>query len=171
MTGKGRLLGRPYVEKHFPAEAQRRMQQMVATGGRALGEVLKSGRWARGGDAPERTVEAPRTFDARIGFPVKRRDYSEAEASRGTYLADKESATITERKYNASKIQEARSHGIEHGAPNSECLLRLCAELDNISGWDTAPAVLRCDADDEVNYGGNRRRDRARDGTPWDPIR
>ena len=99
----GEALGRLYVEKHFPHEAQRRMQQLVANLRAALGEELQSADWL----APETRQNALRklaSFDPRIGYPSKWRDYSGVKVTRGSYLADKQAAIEDERRFTASKI-------------------------------------------------------------------
>jgi putative endopeptidase len=99
----GEALGRLYVEKHFPPEAQRRMQQLVANLRAALGEELQSADWL----TPETRASAQRklaTFDPRIGYPVKWRDYSGVRMTRGNYLADKQSAIVEDRQSKAAKI-------------------------------------------------------------------
>ena len=99
----GEALGRLYVEKHFPPEAQRRMQQLVANLRAALGEELQSADWL----APETRQNALRklaSFDPRIGYPSKWRDYSGVKVTRGSYLADKQAAIEDERRFTASKI-------------------------------------------------------------------
>jgi len=99
----GEALGRLYVEKYFPLEAQRRMQQLVANMRAALGEELQSADWL----TPETRANAQRklaTFDPRIGYPTKWRDYSGVQVNRANYLADKESAILEERRFAAAKI-------------------------------------------------------------------
>jgi putative endopeptidase len=99
----GEALGRMYVEKYFPAEAQRRMKELVANLRSALGEELRAADWL----APETRQSALHkldTFDPRIGFPVKWRDYSNVQVKRGTYEANVESATRENRTFQMAKI-------------------------------------------------------------------
>ncbi|HYM13875.1 MAG TPA: M13 family metallopeptidase, partial [Bryobacterales bacterium] len=149
----GEALGRLYVEKHFPPEAQRRMQQLVANMRAALGEELQSADWL----APETRRNALRklaTFDPRIGYPVKWRDYAGVEVSRGSYLADKESALVWERKYRASKIgQKLDRTEWSMTPPTVNAYYSPPRNSITFPAGILQPPFFDMDADDAVNYG------------------
>ncbi|HEY6403219.1 MAG TPA: M13 family metallopeptidase [Blastocatellia bacterium] len=71
----GEAVGELYVAKYFPPENKAKMDQLVANLRTAMGERLKTLSWM-----DEKTrAEAEKkltTFDPRIGYPVKWRDYS-----------------------------------------------------------------------------------------------
>jgi len=149
----GEALGRLYVEKHFPPEAQRRMQQLVANLRVSLAEELKAADWL----TPETRQNALRklaTFDPRIGYPVKWHDYSGAQITRVGYLADKQSATADERKLDAAKIGKKLDRTEWSMTPPT-----VNAYYTSTRNSITFPAgILQApffdvDADDAVNYG------------------
>jgi predicted metalloendopeptidase len=149
----GEALGRLYVDKHFPPEAQRRMQQLVANMRAALGEELQSAEWL----APETRVNAMRklgTFDPRIGYPVKWHDYSGVQVNRGSYLADKESAILDERRLNAAKIGKKLDRTEWSMTPPTVNAYYTSARNSiTFPAGILQPPFFDMDADDAVNYG------------------
>ena len=150
----GEALGRLYIEKHFPPEAQRRMQQLVANMRAALGEELQAAEWL----APETRQNALRklaTFDARIGYPSKWHDYSGVRFARGSYLAARQAATADERRLDAAKIGKKLDRTEWTMTPPT-----VNAYYTSTRNSITFPAgILQApffdvDADDAVNYGG-----------------
>ncbi len=102
-TTLGDALGRLYVAKYFPAESQRRMQQLIANMRAALGEELQAAMWLD----PETRKNAQlklASFEPRIGGAVKWHDYGRVNVSRDGYLAAKESAMHDMRLFNLAKI-------------------------------------------------------------------
>jgi len=149
----GEALGRLYVEKHFPPEAQRRMQQLVANMRAALGEELQSAEWL----APETRVNAMRklaTFDPRIGYPVKWRDYSGVQVTRGSYLASKESAIVEERRLSAAKIGKKLDRTEwTMTPPTVNAYYTSTRNSITFPAGILQPPFFDMDADDAVNYG------------------
>ena len=149
----GEALGRLYVEKHFPPAAQRRMQQLVANLRAALGEELRSAAWL----APETRANAQRkltTFDPRIGYPVKWRDYAAVQITRGKYLAGKESSIVEDRKFSASKIGK-RLDRTEWTMTPPTVNAYYTSSRNSITfpAGILQPPFFDMDADDAVNYG------------------
>jgi putative endopeptidase len=71
----GELVGRIYVESHFPPESRAQMEELVEYLGRAFSERLETLEWM---DEPTR-VEARAKLEAflpKIGYPDRWRDYS-----------------------------------------------------------------------------------------------
>jgi predicted metalloendopeptidase len=149
----GEALGRLYVEKHFPPEAQQRMQQLVANLRAALGEELMSASWL----TPETRQNALRklaTFDPRIGYPVKWRDYSGVYVSRGSYLAAKESAIVAERKYSTAKIgKKVDRTEWTMTPPTVNAYYTPNRNSITFPAGILQPPFFDMDADDAVNYG------------------
>jgi len=149
----GDALGRLYIEKHFPPEAQRRMQQLVVNMRDALGEELKAADWL----APETRQNALRklaTFDPRIGAPVKGRDYSAIAVTRGTYLADKDAAAAELRKENLAEIGKKRDRSEwTMTAPTVNASYSSVLNSITFPAGILQPPFFEMDADDAVNYG------------------
>ncbi len=71
----GEAVGQLYVEKYFPAESKKKMQQLVDNLKRALGEHIATLSWM----SPKTKVNALvklNSFTVKIGYPDKWRDYS-----------------------------------------------------------------------------------------------
>ncbi|MBO0860113.1 MAG: M13 family metallopeptidase, partial [Chloracidobacterium sp.] len=83
----GEAVGELYVAKYFPPENKAKMDKLVANLRTALGERLKTLSWM-----DEKTrAEAEKkltTFDPRIGYPVKWRDYSALTIEPGKIFED-----------------------------------------------------------------------------------
>jgi len=149
----GEALGKLYVEKHFPTEAQRHMQQMIANLRAALGEELQGAEWL----APDTRQNALRklaTFDARIGYPVKWRDYSTVQVSRDSYLANKESAVRENRKFQLAKIGKKLDRTEWTMTPPTVNAYYTSARNSiTFPAGILQPPFFDMEADDAVNYG------------------
>ena len=74
-TMLGEAVGQLYVEKYFPAESKKKMQQLVDNLKRALGEHIATLSWM----SPKTKVNALvklNSFTVKIGYPDRWRDYS-----------------------------------------------------------------------------------------------
>jgi putative endopeptidase len=71
----GEAVGELYVAKYFPPENKAKMDQLVANLRTALGERLKNLSWMDEQTRAEAQKKLA-TFDPRIGYPAKWRDYS-----------------------------------------------------------------------------------------------
>ena len=78
----GEAVGQLYVEKYFPAESKKKMQQLVDNLKRALGEHIATLSWM----SPKTKVNALvklNSFTVKIGYPDKWRDYSALDIDPG----------------------------------------------------------------------------------------
>lgn len=99
----GDALGEVFVAKHFPAEAQRRMGELVENLRATLKEQIAKSDWM----APEtqrNAIAKLSAFHAKIGFPDRWRDYSKVSISPKTYFENLRSAGLVNRAYQLSKI-------------------------------------------------------------------
>ena len=83
----GEAVGRVYVERHYPAESNRQMGELIANLRAGLETRLAASTWM-----DEATKEQARAklaaFDPRIGHPSKWIDYSSLEVKRGDLLGN-----------------------------------------------------------------------------------
>ena len=99
----GDALGEVFVAKHFPAEAQRRMGELVENLRATLKEQITTSDWM----APEtqrNAIAKLGAFHAKIGFPERWRDYSQVAISPKTYFENVRSASRVNRDYQLAKI-------------------------------------------------------------------
>nr|MBQ0091655.1 M13 family metallopeptidase [Candidatus Enterousia merdequi] len=74
----GEMVGQIYVKKYFPSEAKKRMETLVKNLQRALGMRIENLTWMSD-DTKQQALKKLNTFNAKIGYPDKWRDYSKLE--------------------------------------------------------------------------------------------
>jgi endothelin-converting enzyme/putative endopeptidase len=80
----GEALGRKYVEKHFPPAAKARMQELVHNELLAMHDIIEGLDWM-GPETRARALEKLATFNPKIGYPDKWKDYSHVPVKRDTF--------------------------------------------------------------------------------------
>ena len=83
----GEGVGQIYVQRHYPAESDRQMHELIGNILAALKEKISNAAWM---DAPTRAkaLDKLATFDPRIGHPPKYIDYSSLVVKRGDLLGN-----------------------------------------------------------------------------------
>jgi putative endopeptidase len=71
----GEALGRRYVERYFPPEAKARMQDLVRNLLSAMGDTIRTLDWM-GPETRQKALDKLATFNPKIGYPDKWKDYS-----------------------------------------------------------------------------------------------
>jgi putative endopeptidase len=129
------------------------MHQLVTNLGEALGDELRSADWL----APETRKNALRklaTFDARIVFRVKWRDYSGVRVVRGEYFSAQESAAIDDRKFNLAKIgKKVDRTEWQMTPPTVNAYYSARTNSITFPAGILQPPFFQIDADDAANYG------------------
>jgi putative endopeptidase len=83
----GEALGKKYVEKTFSPEAKARMQEMVNNILLALHEDILTLTWMSD-ETKQKALEKLSTFNPKVGYPDKWKDYSSVEVTRESYWND-----------------------------------------------------------------------------------
>ncbi len=83
----GEALGKKYVEKYFPPEAKVRMQDMVRNLLLAMRDDILTRPWMSD-ETKERALAKVATFNPKIGYPDKWKDYSKVEIRRDALFED-----------------------------------------------------------------------------------
>ncbi len=83
----GEALGKEYVKKYFPPEAKARMQEMVRNLLAAMRDDILSRPWMSD-DTKEKAMAKIATFNPKIGYPDKWKDYSHVEIRRDAFFED-----------------------------------------------------------------------------------
>jgi predicted metalloendopeptidase len=99
----GDALGQLFVEKHFPPEAKRRMNELVENLRATLREELEAAEWLQP-ETKKAALEKLSAFRQKIGYPDRWRDYSDVKIGPATYFENVESAIIVNRRYRLGKI-------------------------------------------------------------------
>jgi len=149
----GEALGQKYVEKHFPPQAKARMQEMVKNLLRAMGEVIRGLDWM-GEQTKAKALEKLSTFNPKIGYPDKWRDYSSVRISRTSYWDD----VLAGRRFGVTDDRQQIGKPVDRGRwgmtpPTSDAYYNpLLNEIVFPAGILQSPA-FRLDATDAINYG------------------
>ena len=80
----GEALGQKYVERYFPPAAKARMQEMVRNLLSAMGDTIQKLEWM-GPDTKQQALHKLSTFNPKVGYPDKWKDYSSVSISPNTY--------------------------------------------------------------------------------------
>lgn len=83
----GEALGKKYVEKTFSPEAKARMQEMVNNILLGLHEDILTLTWMSD-ETKQKALEKLSTFNPKVGYPDKWKDYSSVEITRESYWND-----------------------------------------------------------------------------------
>jgi len=83
----GEALGQKYVEKYFPPEAKARMQEMVHNLLAAMKDDIGSLTWMSDATKQKALVKLS-TFNPKIGYPDKWKNYSSVNIRRDTFFED-----------------------------------------------------------------------------------
>lgn len=146
-------IGQLYVERYFPAEAKKRMLDLVANLRISLGERIANLAWM----GPETKAKAKEKLDAitvKIGYPDKWRDYSNLEVSTQSFAENALNARSFDFKFMIGKVNK----------PVDKSQWLMPPQMVNAYYEPTAneivfpaailqPPFFYLDADDAVNYG------------------
>jgi putative endopeptidase len=80
----GEALGKKYVEKYFPPEAKARAQEMVKNILAAMHDTIEGLDWM-GPETKKKALEKLATFNPKIGYPDKWKDYSSINITRDSH--------------------------------------------------------------------------------------
>lgn len=95
----GEAIGKLYTEEYFPQEAKEKAQEMVDNIIEAMGERVRQLEWMTD-VTKEKALEKLGTFNVKIGFPDKWKDYSGLVVN-----ADPETASYIENVWNTSNFR------------------------------------------------------------------
>jgi putative endopeptidase len=150
----GEALGKKYVEKYFPPEAKARAQEMVNNILAAMHDTIEGLDWM-GPETRKKALEKLSTFNPKIGYPDKWKDYSSIKLTRDSYW-DNNLAAI---KWNIDDDREQIGKPVDRGRwgmtpPTSNAYYNpLLNEIVFPAGILQQPSFSVQNAD-AVNYGG-----------------
>ncbi len=149
----GEALGRKYVEKYFPPEAKARMQEMVANLRLAMKETIEGLDWMSP-ETKKRALEKLSTFNPKVGYPDRWKDYSRVEIRRGSFWDN----VLAGRRFNVEDNLATIGKPVDRGRwgmtpPTSDAYYNpLLNELVFPAGILQPPA-FSMQNNDAVNYG------------------
>ena len=149
----GEALGRKYVEKHFPPQAKARMQELVKNLLLAMGETISGLDWMSPA-TKAKALEKLATFNPKIGYPDRWKDYSQVAITREGYWND----VVAGRRFAVADDRAQIGKPVDRGRwgmtpPTSNAYYNpLLNEIVFPAGILQAPA-FDASAADPVNYG------------------
>jgi endothelin-converting enzyme/putative endopeptidase len=149
----GEALGRKYVEKYFPPEAKARMQEMVKNLLAAMRETIQGLEWMSP-QTKQRALEKLSTFNPKIGYPDKWKDYSRVPIARASYWDD----VVAGRKFSVQDNLQTIGKPVDRGRwtmtpPTSDAYYNPLLNEIVFPAGILQPPAFNIEAGDAVNYG------------------
>jgi endothelin-converting enzyme/putative endopeptidase len=149
----GEALGKKYVEKYFPPEAKARMQEMVKNLRLAMGETIEGLDWMSP-ETKKRALEKLSTFNPKIGYPDKWKDYSSVTITRTTLWDNIVSARQFAVRDNLSRIGKPVDRSLwGMTPPTSDAYYNPLLNEIVFPAGILQPPAFDVTANDAVNYG------------------
>jgi len=150
----GEALGKKYVQKTFSPEAKARMQEMVKNILLALHDDILTLTWMSD-ETKKKALEKLATFNPKVGYPDKWKDYSGVEITRDAYWSDVVSARRYAVKDDAALIGKPVDRG-RWGMTTPTSNAYYNPQLNEIvfPAGILLPHMFDVTATDAANYGG-----------------
>ena len=149
----GEALGQKYVEKYFPPEAKARMQEMVRNLLAAMRDDVLSRPWMSD-DTKEKAMAKIATFNPKIGYPDKWKDYSHVTIRRDAFFEN----TLAGRKFVEEDDRATIGKPVDRGRwgmtpPTSDAYYNPLLNEIVFPAGILQPPAFDVNAVDAVNYG------------------
>jgi len=149
----GEAVGQEYVARYFPPQAKARAQDMVKNILAAMSETVAQLDWMSP-ETKKRAQEKIATFNVKVGYPDKWKDYSRLEISRGAYFGDVEAAA----KFVAADDRSTIGKPVDRGRwgmtpPTSNAYYNPLLNEIVFPAGILQPPAFDVNATDAVNYG------------------
>jgi endothelin-converting enzyme/putative endopeptidase len=157
----GEALGRKYVEKYFPPEAKARTQELVKNLLLAMKDTIEGIDWM---SAPTkaRALEKLSTFNPKIGYPDKWKDYSKVEVRRDAYWE----SVLAARRFGVQDDHRQINKPTDRGRwlitpPTSDAYYNPTLNEIVFPAGILQPPAFSMQAVDAINYGSSARHGRS----------
>lgn len=149
----GEALGKLYVDRYYPPEAEKRMAEMIKNLQIVMRERLQKLEWMTEGTREKALAKFDR-FVPRIGHPEKWRDYSSVQIDREDYFGNVQRAEVFEVKRRMSKLGKPVDK-TEWGMtpPTVNAYFQATANQIVFPAGILQPPFFDFTLDDAVNYG------------------
>ena len=149
----GEALGKRYVEKYFPPEAKARMQELVKNLLAAMAETVQGLDWMSA-ETKTRAAEKIATFNPKIGYPDRWKDYSEVPISRISFWDN----VVAGRVFNVRDDLSTIGKPVDRGRwgmtpPTSDAYYNPLLNEIVFPAGILQPPAFSMDVNDAVNYG------------------
>jgi endothelin-converting enzyme/putative endopeptidase len=149
----GEALGQRYVERYFPPAAKARMQEMVKNLLAAMGETIQTRDWMSA-ETKKRALEKLATFNPKVGYPDKWKDYSSVTITPDSYWAN----VMAGRKYDVHDDRSQIGKPVDRARwgmtpPTSDAYYNPLLNEIVFPAGILQPPAFDMNAVDAVNYG------------------
>jgi endothelin-converting enzyme/putative endopeptidase len=149
----GEALGKKYVEKYFPPEAKARMQELVKNLLWGMGDSIRGLDWMSA-DTRQKALEKLSTFNPKIGYPDKWKDYSKVNIQRGQHWSN----VLAGRQFNVNDVRATIGKPVDRGRwgmtpPTSNAYYNPLRNEIVFPAGILQPPAFSMEATDAVNYG------------------
>ncbi len=149
----GEALGQKYVEKHFPPAAKARMQELVKNLLLAMRETIEGVDWM-GAETKKQALDKLATFNPKLGYPDKWKDYSKVRISRASFWDD----VVAGRRFNVEDDLGQIGKPVDRGRwgmtpPTSDAYYNPLLNEIVFPAGILQPPAFALDNADAVNYG------------------
>jgi endothelin-converting enzyme/putative endopeptidase len=149
----GDALGQKYVEKYFPPEAKARMQEMVRNLLLAMRDDILSRPWMSD-ETKERALAKIATFNPKIGYPDKWKNYGAVVIQRDTFFED----NVAGRRFSVEDDRQLIGKPVDRGRwgltpPTSDAYYNPLLNEIVFPAGILQPPAFDMHAVDAVNYG------------------
>jgi endothelin-converting enzyme/putative endopeptidase len=149
----GEALGQRYVERYFPPEAKARMQEMVKNILSAMGDTIRTLEWMSP-QTKQQALAKLATFNPKVGYPDKWKDYSSVNVSRDSYFEN----VLRGLRYGIRDDREQIGKPIDRGRwgmtpPTSDAYYNALLNEIVFPAGILQPPAFDVKAVDAVNYG------------------
>lgn len=149
----GEAFGRVYVQRYFPPEAKARMQDLVKNILLAMGDTIRTVEWM-GPETKAHALKKLATFQTKIGYPDKWKDYRGVTVGRSSYWDDAISAARWNVADNLSQVGKAVDRTRwTMTPPTSNAYYEASLNEIVFPAGILQPPAFDVNASDAVNYG------------------
>jgi endothelin-converting enzyme/putative endopeptidase len=149
----GEALGKKYTDKYFPPAAKARMQQLVGNLLAAMHDTIEQLDWMSA-TTKQRALEKLATFNPKIGYPDKWKDYSSIPVRRDQFWE----TALAARAWNVNDNRSTIDKPVDRGRwgltpPTSDAYYNPSLNEIVFPAGILQPPAFSLDAVDAVNYG------------------
>ena len=150
----GEVLGRIYVERHFPPQAKARMEELVEMLVKAYEASIKELAWM-GEETKAKALDKLSKFTVKIGYPNKWKDYSALSVKADDLLGNVMRSRKVEHAREVGKLGQPVDRDEWHMTPQTvNAYYNPPANEIVFPAAILQPPFFNMEAEDAVNYGG-----------------
>lgn len=149
----GEALGKKYTEKYFPPAAKARMQELVRNLLAAMKDDIDSLTWM-GAETKKKALQKLATFNPKIGYPDRWKDYSRVPISLSSYWQN----VVAGRRFNVADDRSTIGKPVDRGRwgmtpPTSNAYYNPLLNEIVFPAGILQPPAFNMNAVDAINYG------------------